>query len=186
MSQTPNSGSTAYASYTDLFSRIDPRVIADWISVDGNRVGGDSTTGVVNEATVGASARVTTPLAGASGEVEAAVFRGSKHTSADLAALTGNGLAYLKDIVCGLAVERIAGFRLTSNEVALRMFQRAQEALEKLNQGVNVLGFAEAQAAGRISSTRMTAREVILNNGVTVQYKRLFGRTPDQNPYPYG
>lgn len=187
MAKTPISGSDAYAEPSDLFVRIDPRVVADWVSVNGARVGatGDAA-GTVNEATLALSTKILTALKTASGVVESYVFRGGKYSSADLTALTGNCAELLKDIVCGVALKKIAGFRLAKNDDAMLIYQEAMEHLNRLNTGENIFSLQEAADAGRISSDRMTQQEILTNNGVGIQYDRYFGRTPDRNSYPYG
>ena len=83
----------AYADYDDLIAFTDERTVKDLLSDEGNYAGDPRT-----------DAKLTTLFEAASGRVEAACGVSNLYTTAQLAALTGNSLALLKEITCALAM----------------------------------------------------------------------------------
>ncbi len=106
----------AYASIADWIVRCDSRLLGDLVSDTGLRK---------TEAELAAHATLTACLDDASGEIEAALLAGERYTVADLAALTGNSLAYLKRITCTIALALLMERRQWADE------DQREEAIDK-------------------------------------------------------
>jgi len=117
----------AYATADDLTARYDERTIRDLLSDDG--------TPVTERLT--AHTRLTSLLEAASGRVEAASLNAKMYTAVQLAALTGNSLGLLKDIVCDLTMIRLIMRRPEkfSSEQIKDMRESAEMYLEQLRKG---------------------------------------------------
>lgn len=127
------------ATVSDLVARWDQRLLADLASDTGTP-----------ESSLSTNARVLAALEGASGQVRSAVLQGQRYTVEDLANLGPEDSAYLKDIVCGLAVLRLAVCRLNvlGEQVYKDLRQDLQERLEELARGERIFATAQAQEAG--------------------------------------
>jgi phage gp36-like protein len=117
----------AYATADDLVARYDERTIRDLLSDDGTPVTERLTS----------HTRLTSLLEAASGRVEAASLNAKMYTAVQLAALTGNSLGLLKDIVCDLAMIRLIMRRPEkfSSEQIKDMREAAEGYLEQLRKG---------------------------------------------------
>lgn len=164
---TPSSASTAYASAADMAARYDVRTLGQLCSDTGTPISSGS---------LSSSERMTAALAGASGMVEAAVTAAGTYAPADLAALTGVSLAYLKDLVCALALGRLFLARPDREGKAPEACKLAVEELTRLRQGEWSLGLVEQRDAGKISVDEETSADVEARNGIVVECQRLFSR----------
>ena len=116
----------AYATGSDLVKRVDSNEVKDLASDTGTPV-----------SDVDADANISALLAGASGRVDAACLNAATYTTAQLAALTGNSLELLKDIVSALAMRRLIGRRIGryANENAVKMIEESQVFLTQMRKG---------------------------------------------------
>jgi hypothetical protein len=115
-----------YAAADDLIKRFDERDIQQLV-VDDNS---DSTT-----VDVSSNARVETALDDAEGEVIAALRKGGRYEAAQLAALTGTDLEYLK--------------RATTNPDVLKFYEDIRKGhIKDLQDGNSVITGDEPAAAG--------------------------------------
>lgn len=120
----------AYATSADLLLRKDQREVSDLVSDNGDPVA---------ESALSADTKLTAALSGASGEVNAALLVGGRYTVAQLEALTGDALAYLKDIVCELAMYRLHRRRPDYDLKALEYYTQLRETyLGMLRSGQDV------------------------------------------------
>lgn len=151
MALTPNSASAPYLTPGDFLLRKDVSAVAALV-VDAQDVGSTppSASALATDPTVAAA------LASASGEVEAAATKGGKYLPSDLQALTGNSLEYLKSLVAAIAFERLREKR-GSEFPPLPDYDRAQKALESIEDGKAVFAFAEVEQAGLPTSGVMDA-----------------------------
>lgn len=129
----------AYADHDDLISRYDERTVRDLLSDDGTPVGdlsGDS--------------KLSANLQAASGRVEAACLVGQIYTAANLAALTGNTLELLKEIVCDLCMLRLVMRRpeKVSDEHIKVLRETTEEYLEQLRKGERLFDVTANVEAG--------------------------------------
>lgn len=133
----------AYATAAEFVARYDKRIVGDLASVDGVRV---------TESALSDDDRVTTALEDASGMVDSAVRVGDRYTSDDLAGLTGNGLQFLKSIICDIAfallIERRVLNKVTAEEFD-RRDKRNREILADIRQGKMIFDVAAAREAGQ-------------------------------------
>ena len=136
---TPTSSTGGYATAADALAYFDARAIGDLVSDSGGRV---PPAALVDDTTLAAL------LLAASGEVEAACIRGHRYDPADLAALTGSSAAFLKQLVCSLAVGRALLTRRNVAGIPADTLKWAEGHLIRLRDGEEIFGLVESQAAG--------------------------------------
>lgn len=130
----------AYATVPQLLDRKDYRTIGDLVSDDGSPV---------SEVALANNAKVAAALADASGMVDAALLAGSRYTTAQLSALTGNSQAYLIRIVCDITVALLYDRRPLYDVDGFEKAMKLSEAhLERLRKGEHVFDVEEVKAAG--------------------------------------
>lgn len=110
----------AYATSADLLLRKDQREVSDLVSDNGDPIA---------ESALSSDTKLTAALSGASGEVNAALLAGGRYTVAQLEALTGDSLSYLKDIVCELTMYRLHRRRPDIDGKALEYYGQLRETL---------------------------------------------------------
>lgn len=128
-----------YAVPTDLATFFDVTVIADLASDDGTP-SADYTT----------DANVLAALSAASGQVNAAVMVGNIYVAADLAALVGDDLQLLKEIVCQLAMAKLIRRRPEKygSEAYQKYVEDAESYLDRLRKGERLFNLPAQEAAG--------------------------------------
>lgn len=131
----------AYATVNDFLDRFDSRVIGDLASEDGLNV----PPGDLQD-----SSRLLTAIDDASGEIDAAVTIGQRYTPAQLATLTGVGLAYLKRICCEIAYYYLLTrcLRAVSPDRVEAAAKRYDDVLKMLSNGQRVFALDEPREAG--------------------------------------
>lgn len=131
---------SSYAAPSDLVARYDVRTVGNLCSDNGV---------VVSPANLATDPNLLAVLADASGEIDAALLQGQRYTTADLAGLTGNSLAYLKRLACkiamGLLWERRPYLEDDNKDAALKA---ARDSLEKLRKGENIFDVTAVKDAG--------------------------------------
>lgn len=165
MPQTPDSASSSYCSNAEFIERFDQRLIADWLSDDGTPVSTGS---------LSSNARLTTLLKQASGRLEASCALGERYKPADLQALTGNAREFLVGLVASIAFGAIAQ-RRGQYEQAPPQVKEAEEVLEQLKSGALIFPTVEAEKAGHVSNTQITAQQRY-DLGLISGNDRYFGR----------
>jgi len=123
-----------------------------------------------------ASDKIAGLLSSASGEAEAAFFRGLRYTAADLQSLTGtNAGDWLSNLVAGLAVwgaySRRTGF-LPIPEAA----KEAKEQIKAVGDGNDIFGFQETAQAGLLDAVPERVADIVARNGVIYQSREYWGR----------
>lgn len=123
------------ATVEDLIVRWDQRLLADLAGDTGQP-----------EQNLADNPRILAALQGATGEVRSAVLKGRRYRPEDLENLSPEDAGYLKDLVCGLAVMRLAACRVTTigTEVWEALRKDLKERLVELEKGERI--FATAQA----------------------------------------
>lgn len=132
----------AYADASDLISRFDARTLGDLVEDDGKRI----TPGELLS-----HERVAAALSAATGQLHSHVLRGNRYDETDLANLTGDDLAYVKDIVCMLAfmwLHRRRHWVKISDAMKTEM-DMVRAALEALGRGEQVFNVASVRDAGK-------------------------------------
>lgn len=189
-SQTPNSSLVPYATNQDFLTRqdwslvgqlaadVDPLTNQPMVYVYVDLLNISSTVGL----------NVYTALLDASGDVEAAATRGLMYQPADLQGLVGASLAYLKRVVCDIAMmnlyDRRDGQNPPTNVEA--KYKRAQEFLQQLVEGERVFGDLQDQEAGLPSNAFFSQQDLINNRLVTANYPRAFGIRVNQAQRGFG
>ena len=130
----------AYADADDLKSFFDERIVADLVS----------DTGTPDESWCD-NPKLATLLQAASGRVDGACTVANHYLVADLAALTGNSLALLKEITCTLTMAMLIRRRQGRyREEYKEKIEEAETYLERLRKGERVFGIEANQGAGAI------------------------------------
>jgi len=130
----------AYADADDLVSFFDERIIADLISDSGSP-----------DESWRDNPKMTTLLNAASGRIDGACTVANHYLVADLAALTGNSLALLKDLTCTLAMAMLIRRRQGRyGEEYKEKIEEAETYLDRLRKGERVFGVSANQEAGEI------------------------------------
>lgn len=162
---TPESATTGYATPTDALQYFDARTLGDAL--------GDANARLAPSDVV-ANANLQALLDAASGELEASVLRGQRYTAANLGELTGTGRAFLKRIVCYLAVYPLLWRR---NPLGPKPDGLAwvEEQKQQLEQGAAVFGLLEAQRAGVASLVTRAAGDAQDRRRTVTRAGRLFG-----------
>jgi phage gp36-like protein len=119
--------------------------------------------------------RMLAVLADASGMVEAACSVAGQYLPADLQALTGVSLSFLKRLVCDLAMGLLILARPGLQMDTPEAYERALETLKELRQGELVFGLIQQQDAGHLDVDVEPRRDVELRNGIVVESARYFG-----------
>lgn len=183
MAGTPSSGSSAYATPTDMITRYDFRTIGELLIDDENNTISDPS--LITSPTGTYYANLVTLLEDASGLVEAACTTAGNYvinTSAspvrnDLAVLTGNSQNMLKRMVCALTLEYL--WRRRPGRVTGKPpveIEEARENLEKIRNGEWIFGILEHQAAGQMNDYVETANDVYAREGPVEEMSRYFGQ----------
>ncbi len=145
---------TAFADGDDMIARYDARTLGDLCSDDGTRVA---------PASIPANTKVTTALSGATGEILAAVRRAGRYSVADLEGLTGESLAYLKDITCAFAWWRLwrrRAYTKTDEGMRKSAYEDYREKLEQLRGGDEVFEVDDVVSAGKPKVETVTRAEI--------------------------
>lgn len=129
----------AYADYDDLVAFTDANTIADLLSDDGTPIADPS-----------ADTKLSTLFLAASGQVEAACGVSSLYTPDELAALTGNSQALLKQLVCCLAMVGLVRRRPEKwgSDYWQAIRQEAEDYLDKLRKGERLFDDSTKRDAG--------------------------------------
>lgn len=130
----------SYATPADLVARFDVRVIGDLSADDGKRL---------HPSEVTTNANVLTALSDASGEIDAALLQGRRYSKADLEALTGESLSYLKRVCCQVAYWFLWERRTWLEDDRYDQAKdRGRKALERLRRGEHIFDVDAAKDAG--------------------------------------
>lgn len=136
----------AYATPADFMERYDVRPTGDLVADDGVSVPvGDLPT----------NTKLLTALDDASGEIDSALMAGGRYSVLQLAALTGNSLAYLKRLTCELARIDLLERRMelgNADEFA-KFTKLTYDKLERLRTGENLFNLPEAIKASLVSAS---------------------------------
>ena len=168
MALTPISGKSSFCTPEQFLRRFDFRTVGHLLADDGKRLTYDQ---------VLASETLADLLEEASGEFEAALYRGGRYTAADLGALTDNGLEWVAGLVGGYAMWLIWERRPDRHDI-MELPRRAQMSLEKMQDlatGHRILPFQEAADAGRVHHEVEPATVVIRRQLAPVIAGRFFG-----------
>lgn len=157
----------AYADGDDLVARYDIDLVGDLATDDRESLDRDD---------IPTHPHVLVALDDASGEIDAALKAGGRYTAAQLAGLTGNDLAFLKRIVCGLAIAAMHERRPEALDSATveRLTKRALDAITELRGGKNVFGLEEHFEAGLPDTGGPTALDLETRNDLSTRMGRFF------------
>ena len=128
-----------YVSASDLTARFDERDIQQLV-ID------DSSDGATVDVTT--NTRVTAALDDAEGEVIGALRKGGRYEAAQLAALTGVDLAYLKRIICDIAMVHLLRRRPTFSPEIFKTYDDIRKRhIKDLQDGNSIITADEPAAA---------------------------------------
>lgn len=156
---------TAFADSDDMLARYDARDLGNMCSDDGNRIA---------EIDLGTNDKMTAALDSATGWVKSAVQQGYRYTDSQLAAITDEGLALLKDITCQIAYWILMRRRpfLKADDVRRVYKEESDDMLDKLRHGLYVLDVQVAQEAGLPSAETITRVDIQTNWNLAVDQGR--------------
>lgn len=164
---TSRTSSTSYCSASELLKRVDRRTVA--------RLCSDTTTPVV-DAQLEGNANLDAALLGASGEVEAACLVGERYSPTDLALLEGAALAFLQDIVAGLAITRLYRRRPNPEMKEPAIAAEARAMLQQIRDGERIFGTDEHADAGVMQHDLMTQQDFETRFDRITAAEEYFGR----------
>ena len=172
------SSTTSYVSASDFLALKDWRTAAQLCS-------DDPTNPIPDPTTLSTNTNFLTILNAASGELESAVLRSEIYQVTDLQALTGVSLAYLKKIVCDIAMRLMYSRRPGPNpsETVINDYDKAMDALNNLSNGVRIFSFQQTTQAGLPDVYQMQTWDYINNNLVTARWPRAFGIRQSERRY---
>lgn len=144
----------AFATPNDLIARYDYRLIGQLIS----------DTGVAaDQAAVLADSITSQMLEDASGMIVTYALKGGRYSEADLAALTGNGQAFLQRLTCDLAIY----YFVLRRGLPVEKYPQVMEALgqlENLSNGLTIFPIQSVIDAGVTQSPPITIQTIAENN----------------------
>lgn len=173
MAKTPLTSATPYCTAARLMQHYDREQVQDLLRT------GDAPRPTylgVTDPTSTEGARLQRVLLAASGKVESACLCGRRYSPADLAALTGAGLARLERLVAAIAFWELSQARMPNTGDPQEVPGAAEAAadLEMLRQGERVFSFDEAAAAGLPATTTPDPSQ-LLGGSSLVANNRMFG-----------
>lgn len=131
----------AYASIANLLARYDRRDIVALVS--------DSEHAAL-ALDLSTDPAITTALADASGDIEAALLRGGRYTTDDLDALTGNSASLLQRMTCDITMQYLMQRRPDRNPDRLEKQQDLSRAhLRRLAKGEDIFDIDAVVDAGQ-------------------------------------
>jgi hypothetical protein len=136
---TPTSAATALADGSDVLVFFDAQMVGDLLADDGTRV---SAAAIPTDPTLAGL------LLAAQGRLEASMLKGHRYDVADLQTLTDASLQYAKQIICYLAIGQAGITRRNLAGILAEPLSWAEKRLEELENGLEIFGLVEAQAAG--------------------------------------
>ncbi len=181
MPQTPVTSATPYASPSDFINRVDVNFLGLMVRDDDTQA---TPTDLLSDP------KLLVALLGSSGMVEAACLRAERYSAIDLNTLItvgGASAELLKDIVCGLAIQRLRWRRGLMEAMTYPLAQQAVMWLQALSDGEMIFSFAETVQAGLPATSRDTAQNMfydtptLLTNNV-----RMWGIRANRRCGPYG
>lgn len=169
----PNSSTTSYLSASDFLARKDYRSVAQYCSDDPAAPLSDSDGG----AQVSASPNLLAAINSACGMLESAALSSRRYSVADLQALDGMSLEYMKMILSNIAMYLIMTRRPGPNppDTVVAAYEEAMKLLDALSNGERIFAFAEAEEAGLPEVYQMTTADLYRNNVPSVRYGRAWG-----------
>ena len=155
----------AYADHSDMSARFDANVLKDLVSDTGTPV--SSLSGDTN---------IEAALADASGRVNSAVSSPtSAYTAAQLSAMTGDDLGYLKRIVCSLAMGYLLGRRPEKyGEDYQKIIENSEIELDRLRKGEYLFATDDARTGGLPQVDGLTITEYAQLNTIRERTKNFY------------
>lgn len=154
----------AYADGDDMVARYDFRTLGDLVDDYGVRVA---------KGNLATHANMMAALEGAAGEINSSCLRAGRYTVADLQALTGDDLAFLKDINCAIGYWRLWKRRSYSDD---KQRQEAREAyldsLKLLRSGETIFNDEDVINAGKPDVDTVTRVDITTNWNLVVDRMR--------------
>lgn len=129
-----------YAEPADMIDQYDERTLADLVGDDG-----------IPSADLENDTKLLSALDRSSGRVDAALLVSDMYLTTDLAVLTDNSLALLKDITCGLAMGKLMMRRpeKMGSEAIQGYINESEAYLELLRKGERIFDLAANREAGK-------------------------------------
>jgi hypothetical protein len=169
MPMTPASSLVSYLSVDEFLDRRDRRSVAQYCT--------DDPSNPADPNNLGSNRQLIAALNGASGQLESAVMRSQIYQLADLQALTGVSLEYMKKILSDLAMYDLMTRRPgpAPSETVIDAYNRALEALEALANGTRIFSFLETAEAGLVETQPFLLTDYYKNNLISARWTPFFG-----------
>ncbi|MCP4783364.1 MAG: DUF1320 domain-containing protein [Fuerstiella sp.] len=157
-----------YTGADDLTARFDTRSIQQLVSDTGTPV---------LPSDLATDANLAAALDDAEGEVVANLLVGGRYTTTELAALTGTALAYLKYIICSIAMLHLLSRRPAVNAKLYEQLKELREThLKALQDGHAIFGGDDEDVdAGRVSTDGVSHQDMVNNDSIRIRKPRYFG-----------
>lgn len=159
----------SYVDSDDLTARYDSRTVAQLAS---------DTNAPVALSNLGTDPNVSAAVDDAEGEVVAALLVGGRYASDDLSSLTGTAQAYLKRIICEIAMLRLLQRRPKLDPRLYEQLEKVREThLKTLQDGKAIFGGNDADIeASRAVVDGISTSDMININSIRVRKERYFPR----------
>jgi hypothetical protein len=166
---TPNSGTSPYITAQDMLDFKDNRVLGQLVRDDNTEA---TPTQLLTDS------RLAKGMSFASGQLESAVLQSQHYAVADLQALQGNSLAYMKWILANLTMKWLYGRRGGPEPAKqdMDLFEWAEARLDDIKSGLAIFAFQEVEAAGNPMTEQLTFLEQSGVGYMTFDWQRAFGQ----------
>src|SRR5882724_7101975 len=179
MPKTLDTAAATYLPVSEFLKRTDVRVVADYCSDLGSRIGSSTDVAAMKSA-LASDLNLAALLLDATGELEQACQLGGRYSSADLLAMsaaTGTaGQARLWRILSRICVALMFERRPDRELKIPEIYQNAMDTLQMLRDGERIFPFIETELAGQVETDVETPDDVENRMLTTFQARRYFGR----------
>lgn len=165
-----------YMSVAELLKRVDVRLIADLVSDSGARTGSSTDTAAM-AAALASNANLLAVMFDACGQVEGALLRSKRFRQTDLATIVASdtaATARLYRLLTRITVCLLWERRADKGELP-KSYKQGLEELERIEQGVDILGVLEHEDAGLVASRQLGVSDPIQANSILRRASRYFG-----------
>lgn len=165
---TPNSSAIPYLTVNDFLARCDSRDV-------GQLVRDDNTQATVTE--LQTDPNLAAAISYACGELESACLSSQKYAVADLQALNGQSLQYMKGILSAIIIYELYARRNgpQPSDFVMDKYTKAMTALDQMRSGVAIFAFAEVESAGNPITEFMNPGDWLQLNLYSWRNTRQFG-----------
>ncbi len=179
MAKTPIGPLVAYATPNDFIDRVDVNVIGQLVRDDQSEA---SATDLQTDTPTSKA------LMSATGYFLALALQAEMYDDDDFQALLAHGgpsAEMLKDIICGLAIQRLRWRRVIMEPTTHPLYQAAVAWCEAMQEGTSIFAFAETAAAGLPDVEAYTPQDFYFGlPTLSTNNSRYWGIRSNRRPWP--